>query len=184
MSDQSIGLPADGAGKKLDTEQLLVAAVTVQRERMQITGAAAAEIARILNTDPAATDYALVTRDAPPVSAQTSTGSVLTVSAGSTGSVDSTQLTSGTTGKLLGFAASGSVPFKVELQTVLNAVATLRLVKFGRGDDIEWRAPHKEFITQVESVTAGLDGFRLVFTNMDTGSGSADFYATFFWDEV
>lgn len=184
MADGFIRVPPDDTGKRIDTEQLTVAATTVQRERQQITGAADVEIARVLNTDPAAADYALTTRELGPVSPQTSTGSVTVVSAGSTGSVDSTQIGSGLTGKLLGFVAAGSVPFKIELFTVLNGVTTLRLVKFGRGADVCWRSPHKEFITQAEDVTAGFDGFRLVFTNLDTGSGSADFYGTFFWDEV
>ena len=45
--------------KKLDSESLVVGANTVERERIQLAGAIAAEIARILNVAPAAADYGL-----------------------------------------------------------------------------------------------------------------------------
>lgn len=51
--------------KKLDTESLVVGANTVHRERIQITGALAAEIAAILNAAPAGTEYALIVRNIP-----------------------------------------------------------------------------------------------------------------------
>ncbi len=181
MSDSFIGLPADGVGKQLDTE-LLVGGT--HRERMQIAGALLVEVARILNTDPAPGDYGLVTRDAALDSPQTSVATVATVAAGSTGSVDSTQLSSGVTGKLFGFEASGSAGFRVDLQTVLNGVATTRLTRISRGEGISWKTPHKDLFTQVESATVGFDGFRLLFTNLDTGSGNTDFHGSFMWDEV
>lgn len=184
MSDSGIGVPLDGPGKIVDAEQTVTGYGTVQRERMEVTGAAAAEIARVLNSDPSPSDYALVVRTALAVSAKTSTASVATVGVGATGSVDSTQLSAATTGKLMRFEASGSVPFKVELQTVVNAVATTRIVRFGRGRDVIWETPDKDFVTQAYDAGVGFDGFRLLFTNLDTGSGSADFYGTFFWDEV
>lgn len=49
----------------LDAEGLTVSAVAVKRERMQLAGAAAAEIARIINALPVGTEYAVVTRDLP-----------------------------------------------------------------------------------------------------------------------
>lgn len=48
--------------KKLDTEELTVGANTVHRERVQIAGAAAAEISDVTNSTPGASDYGLVTR--------------------------------------------------------------------------------------------------------------------------
>lgn len=53
------------ADKQVDTEQLVVASQTVERERVQIAGALAAEIAAVLNSAPAGTEYALVTRNIP-----------------------------------------------------------------------------------------------------------------------
>ncbi len=62
MADGIVQLAPDGTGKKMDTEELTVGANTVQRERVQISGAAAAAIAAIKNTDGAAADYGLVVR--------------------------------------------------------------------------------------------------------------------------
>ncbi len=184
MSDNFIGLPTSGPGEKLDTELLTVGAESVNRERMQIAGAVAAEIARVLNSDPAAGDYGLVTREAGPVSPQISTGSDTNIVPLANATVDSAQLTASTTGKLLAFEACGTVAFKVQLQTVINNVATTRMTRFGRAGDVSWITPHKELITQVHDVGAGFDGFRLLFTNLDTGALATDFYGTFLWDEV
>jgi len=63
MSDSTIAV-TEGAGKNLDTEQLTVAATTVQRERVQIAGAADVAIAAVKNADPI-TEYGLVTRNLP-----------------------------------------------------------------------------------------------------------------------
>ena len=184
MSDGFLRVPLDDVGKRIDTEELTVSAQTVQRERMQIAGALDVEIARILNTDPAAADHGLVVRKAALDSPLVVTASVATVSPGSTGDVDSAQITSSLTGKLLGFEASSSRPFKVELYTVLNAGTTLRSVHFGWHGRVEWTASDKDFIQQAQDVGAGFDGFRLTFTNLDTGAQAADMYGTFYYDEV
>lgn len=185
MPDSSIGLPLDGPGKKVDTESVTTGAGAVERERHQFAGAGATEICRVLSSDPASADHGLVTRESALVSPQDSEATVATVAAGSTGSVDSTQLSSGVTGKLLSFEADGSAAFKVELQTVLNGVPTTRITKISRGGQgVSWKTPHKDLISQAESATAGFDGFRLLFTNLDTGSGSTDFHGSFLWDEV
>ena len=65
MADDVLLLPddSDQLGKKLDTESLSVGANTVHRERHQITGELAAEIAAVLNADPGSSVYALVTRE-------------------------------------------------------------------------------------------------------------------------
>lgn len=49
--------------KRVDTEQLTVGANIVERERVQVAGAAAAEIARVVGADPTTTDMGLVVRD-------------------------------------------------------------------------------------------------------------------------
>lgn len=51
MSDSFIQVPPDSTGKKLDTEQLTVGANTVERERMQIAGDSATDIAPVTATD-------------------------------------------------------------------------------------------------------------------------------------
>jgi archaellum component FlaF (FlaF/FlaG flagellin family) len=54
----------------LDAEQLTVSSVVVKRERMQLAGKNAADIAEVKNATPAATDYGAVVRLLrPPVSA-------------------------------------------------------------------------------------------------------------------
>jgi hypothetical protein len=181
VTDSFIRLPVDDIGKELDTELLTNGR---HRERMEIAGALVAEISRVLNTDPAAGDYALVVRQAAPDSPQVVTASVVSVAPGSTGSVDSNQITAGLTAKLMLFAAVSSRPFKVELQTVFNGIATTRDVRFGWHGDVTWISPHKDFIQQAQDAGAGFDGFRLVFTHLDTGAVASDFYGTFYYDEV
>ncbi len=64
MTDALIPIQAPAStSQNLDAEELTVSGQVVERERMQVTGAAAAEIARVLNTEPAASDYGLVTRE-------------------------------------------------------------------------------------------------------------------------
>lgn len=63
MTDSFVGIDEPTTiDKKADTEQLLVGANTVERERIEVVGAAAAEVARVLNANPASTDYALAVR--------------------------------------------------------------------------------------------------------------------------
>lgn len=64
MTDQFVRLADDTAnlGKRLDMEEVVVNALVVQRERMQLAGAGAVEIARIMNSAPAGTEYGLVVR--------------------------------------------------------------------------------------------------------------------------
>src|SRR5256885_1611632 len=66
MADQILILPDDSGntGKKLDTTSLTVGANTVQRERMNLAGSAAAALAEVLNSAPS-TEYGLVTRNIP-----------------------------------------------------------------------------------------------------------------------
>lgn len=53
----------DTTDHKLDTEELTVGANTVHRERVQIAGAAAAEVAEVDSSDPAGTEQGLIVRD-------------------------------------------------------------------------------------------------------------------------
>lgn len=64
MTDSYVQVPADSTGKKLDTEQLTVGANTVERERMQIAGVSALQIASVLNAAPS-TEYGVVVRNIP-----------------------------------------------------------------------------------------------------------------------
>ena len=62
MADAVVQVPPDSSGKMLDQESLTVGANTVHRQRQQIAGALAAEIARVMNSAPAGTEYGLVVR--------------------------------------------------------------------------------------------------------------------------
>jgi hypothetical protein len=116
------------------------------------------------------------------VSPQTSTGTAVATAAGSSADIDSTQIGSGNTGKLIAFTVASTSSFKYVLSTVLNNAETAVLT------DVcwlstKWTTPHRDMFTVAEDATAGLDGFRLAITNLDT-SAACDSYATFFWDEV
>lgn len=63
MADSSIDLTEVASPtKRLDTEQLTVSSVTVQRERHQIAGTTAAAIAAVLNAAPGSSDYGVAIR--------------------------------------------------------------------------------------------------------------------------
>src|SRR4030067_3849372 len=65
MADSYLGLDEPSTiDKKVDTEQLTVGANTVERERIEIAGAAAAAIAAVTNSAPT-TEYGVVTRNIP-----------------------------------------------------------------------------------------------------------------------
>ncbi len=185
MTDSFIQLPTDGAGKKLDSEQLTVNAETVQRERVQLAGTTDVAIAAVTNTDPIAGAYALALRLVGPVSVQTSHGTSATVAAGAEVDIDSTQITASATGKLMQVIVSSSVSIRVQLKTVLNAAESAVLLTGFSGTDLkcELIPVSKEAFTVAHDVTAGLDAFRVTIKNLDT-TAAADVYATFIWDEV
>ena len=116
---------------------------------------------------------------------QTSSDTDAAVAAGGQATLDSTQISSGKTGKLLQIIVAASVPFKAVFQTVLNGVATSRVTYFTGPGERSWtfRPFSQDMYTVVEDAAAGFDGFRVVVDNQDT-SEPADLYASFEWDEV
>lgn len=106
------------------------------------------------------------------------------LAAGGTTDLDSAQISSGLTGKLVSLLMTASVPLKGELKTVLNGVESAVLMTFfsRAGESVPLHMPNKDFFTQAEDATAGLDGFRVTITNLDT-SRAADAYLTYFYDE-
>lgn len=94
---------------------------------------------------------------------------------------NSSQITSATTGHLMKVIVAASVPWKAELQTVLNGTpSSNKAVWFSTEGSQDFL---RQMITQTESATAGLDGFRVVVTNLDAAR-TADLYCTMFWDEI
>jgi hypothetical protein len=117
-------------------------------------------------------------------SPQVSYDSASSLAAGSSTDLDSAQITTDKTGKLLLFSFGSSAPLKAELQTVSNAAGTTLMVLYSQpGEDRIVRFPSKEFITQAYSATVGLDGFRLRVTNLDVAA-EADVHASFLFDET
>ena len=119
------------------------------------------------------------------LSPQTAFSTSVAVAASTSDDLDSTQITSTKTGELVAIAAGATVPTKIEIKTVLNGTpSTVLFTYFSLPGEVKlFEFPSKKFITQVESATAGFDGFRATITNLDPNK-AADLYATFFYDEV
>lgn len=67
MSDAFVQPPPNtGTGPKVDTEEILVGANIVERQRNRIGGLGAAELVDVRNAQPASNDYGVVTRIAAP----------------------------------------------------------------------------------------------------------------------
>lgn len=180
MAD-GIQIAPESTGPTLDTKDMGA------RGHREITvlgdPTADAALQAVVATDPAALAYGAVGRAAPPDSPQTSFGTTASVAAGSSTSIDSSQINVGKTGKLMYVEVGSALPLKVQLQTVLNGVATTVLTAFAWDGNWDWSPPSKEFVKVAQDVTAGLDGFRCLITNMDP-SKATDVYATFLYDEV
>lgn len=184
MSDSYVQVRPDSTGKKVDAEIVSIGADTVVRQRIVLTGAGAAEIARIVNTDPTGTEYALLVRTIEIQTPVINHTTEATIAAGGTATLYSTAINTNKTGKLMGLVISSSVPLKIQLQTVTNDIASgnlvVRFIKSEGGWD--WKTPEKNFIKVIRATASGFHGFRVIITNHDT-SDAADVYATFFFDE-
>jgi len=106
------------------------------------------------------------------------------LAAGGTVSLDSDQISSGQTGKLIRIWVHSSVFLKAELFTVLNNTpSAVRATWFPSPlSDADKSIPAKGYFVQAQDAGAGFDGFRVDVTNLDP-SQAADVYATFFFDE-
>jgi hypothetical protein len=155
MADSYIQVPPDSTGKKADARQIVIGANTVQRQRMEwgIT--------------------------APLLTYVTSAS----LAAGSTATLDSTQLTSAMTGRLWGVSVACATSFKAEVFTVANGTpSTTKGIGISHVGHWNFTVPNPGFITVPYSVTAGLDGFRVIVTNLDVSEAS-DCYCVFYYDE-
>ena len=116
--------------------------------------------------------------------AKTSLDTSASLAPGSAIDLDSSQVSVGTIAKLLGLIVTGAAPLKAVLKTLTNAVASSDLAVFFPKDDNPIWMPSKEFFTVAHDAGAGLDGFRVTITNLNTGASATDVYCTFLWDEV
>lgn len=69
MTDAFVEVAPDSTGKMIDTTELTVGANTVERQRVVVSGAAAAELADVKNAEPASTLYGQVVRPIPSTAA-------------------------------------------------------------------------------------------------------------------
>jgi hypothetical protein len=105
------------------------------------------------------------------------------LAAGSSTTLESDQVSSAKTAKLIDVWAQSTVALKVELYTVENAVASAVLATWFPSPWLSVPAiPSLEYITQAQ-VGPGFDGFRVQITNLDPGI-TADVYSTFWYDEI
>lgn len=171
-----IRVPPDSTGKRVDSCQIDVDGNLVERQRMQLAGDASDSVARVTTSDGLSISSAITA----PTIVHASDPSV---AAGGSTDLDSNQISSGLTGKLLQIIVSSSVPFKAEIKTVLDAVPSSTLITgISRTGFLDITLVSKRFVTVAQSASVGLDGFRVTVTNLDTSEAAA-VYATFLYDE-
>jgi hypothetical protein len=137
-----------------------------------------AGLQKVVATDPGATDYGAVVRQALPISPRVDVISV-TLGAGGTDDIDSTVVSGGTTGKLRVVRVGSSIPCKWTLQIMPGAVSKGVIYTSGLA-----AKPSDQFDVPkgyIEAAAAGF--FRVVAVALDDSDG-ADATATFIWDEV
>jgi hypothetical protein len=150
-----IQLPPDSSGKKTATRQLVIGTDTVQRQHVEdaITS--------------------------PQITYATSASLV----PGASVTLDSAQLTALTTGRLWGVDVISAAAFKAEVYTVANGTpSTIKGLGITNVGYWAFRPPNPAFISVPYSATAGLDGFRVIVTNLGVLDDS-DVYVLFFFDE-
>lgn len=183
MADH-IQLQPDGTGKRLETKELSDGGTLVHREGTFLGDPDTfAAKTKVTNADASSSDYGLVVREAPPASVQSSLTTLSSVAVLGTGTADSTQISVGTTGKLLELVVAGSTPFKASIRVVEEAVVTEKMIRASQMGELHYKPPHRDVLTVAGTATAGLDAFRVVVTNLDADRTS-DFYVTFVWAEV
>lgn len=62
MADGTVRVPPDDLGKRIDTTELSVEGLTVERQRVQLAGGADVEVAGVKNALPSSTEYGSVVR--------------------------------------------------------------------------------------------------------------------------
>ena len=97
--------------------------------------------------------------------------------------LDSAQHTAAMTGRLWGLDVICAAPFKAEVYTVANGTpSTIKGLGITNEGHWEFRPPNPGFVTVAYSATAGLDGFRVIVTNLGLIDDS-DVYCLFYFDE-
>ena len=99
--------------------------------------------------------------------------------------LDSDQISSGTTGRLVGILLGGNVRLQATLHTVVDGVASSVRMDFYHpfGATRYYAIPDARLFQAPESAAVGFDGFRMTVTNCE-GISSGDILVTFIWEEV
>jgi hypothetical protein len=172
MSDNTV-LNAGAGGDTIATDDI----GGVKHQRVKIQHGADGSAVDVSAANPLPVELGLS-------SPQRSYATAVAVAAGGSSDLDSDQISSGLTGKLVALILGASVAVKWELKTVSNGVPSSTLAVFFTlpGDDGVKVMPDKGFFTVAEDAGAGFDGFRVTGTNLDT-SQAADIYGSFLYDE-
>jgi hypothetical protein len=158
MADSTIGvLQATSPDKRLDTTSLTVSAITVERERINIAGAAATELADVKGATPASTLFGVVVRPLP--MASTTAGAAAQTAVGTTsGSILASNANrvrcrvenTGTTVIYLGFGQTPTATaYHMALAPCSNAAND------GTGGTSEWDDNWKGAINAISSLAGG-----------------------------
>lgn len=109
--------------------------------------------------------------------------STTTLVAGASTTLDSAQVTDGSTARLVKVTIASSVGFEATLNSVLDTVLTpIGALRNSLGGTEHFEVPNHNFITVTGNPGALFDGFNAVVTNCDNAeTGNVD--VTFFWLE-
>lgn len=186
MADANIPVGAPtSTSQRLDAEQLTVGADTVVRERMQIAGAAATEIARVTGTDPPSGAQGLVTREAGPRQPVTDLLTATALAAGASATLNGAVIANARTGKVRQVILASSAACKWVVATRAGATVVDKAIVYtsglagGRPSEV-W-APPRDFVTLAGNGTD--TNFRVTVTNLDRAN-PADASAAILFDEA
>lgn len=186
MAFSHVGLPVDGAGKKVETWTIDNSGTEYHREVDRIGGAHPNEIVAVKNSDPDAAAYGAIVRPAlaifPIISPQSSSN----LAAGASTNLDSIIIANATTGNLQRVTVASSAPCKWTIQKSSGGVPITIDVLITSGVNgtcptLQWEPPDKSFATQAGNGTTSF--FRVVAVSLEARN-SADVFCCFFFDEV
>ena len=108
---------------------------------------------------------------------------VAALAAGASANLDSSDITTGTTGQLISVAISGTGPFQGSLRTVTAGAPSpsVQDILSWDGNTEPFTFPDPRFVQVAAAAT--FTGFRIIVTNCDT-TQAQDYYATFYYQEV
>lgn len=118
----------------------------------------------------------------PPVDPKVYFNTIASVASGASTVIDCLEVGSSKKGKLMGLIVTSSVSFKAELKTVTDGVSSNNKAVWYAADGAwEFKPPATNFITVFGTQNIGMNGFRVLVTNL--GIDTADISAVFYYDE-